>query len=97
MFIQLLFYGVYSCVAFPYYVWGHFRYGTTLGKKPFGIYVVSAADQGRLTLSQSIIRTAGYVLSSLPFACGYLMAAFHPRKQALHDLIAGTVSRYRHT
>ncbi len=90
--LQVFNVGFYASVAFPYYVWGHFKYGTTLGKYPFAIYVVNAADSSPLTLAQSIQRCLGYALSWLLFACGYLMAGFHPRKQGLHDLIAGTMS-----
>lgn len=92
LFLQVFNAGIYACLAFPYYTWGHFKYGTTLGKRPFRIRVVNASDLRPLTLKQSIFRTLGYVVSYLPFACGYLMAALQPRKQALHDLLAGTVS-----
>ncbi len=90
--LQVFNVGFYASVAFPYYVWGHFRYGTTLGKYPFGVYVVNAGDYSKLTLAQSIQRCLGYVLSWILFVCGYLMAGLHPRKQGLHDLIAGTIS-----
>jgi uncharacterized RDD family membrane protein YckC len=90
--LQMVNIGMYFCVAFPYYVWGHFRWGTTLGKKPFGIYVVDAKTLGPVTLKQSIGRFAAYGVSYALVATGFLMAAFHPRKQGLHDLMAGTVS-----
>lgn len=78
-------------LAFPYYTWGHYRYGTTLGKRPFRIYVVSNTDFLPITLKQSIIRTLGYALSYIPFGAGFLMVAFQPEKRGLHDLVAGTV------
>jgi uncharacterized RDD family membrane protein YckC len=56
------------------------------------IYVVDAKSFKPITLKQSVLRCMGYVVSGLPFLCGYLMAAFHPEKKALHDLIGGTVS-----
>ena len=90
--LQILNVGLYFCCAFPYYTWGHYRYGTTLGKRPFRIYVVNYKDQAPITVGQSIIRTLAYALSYLPFCTGYLMAAFHPEKRGLHDLVAGTVS-----
>ena len=90
--LQVINLGAYALVAAPYYVIGHYRYGTTLGKKPLGIYVVDNATLGPITLKQSWIRCAGYIVSYLPFAAGYLMAAFHPEKRALHDWMAGTVS-----
>lgn len=83
---------IYFALATPYYVIGHFRYGTTLGKWPLSIYVVRQHDLGPITLKQSSIRFASYLLSYLVFATGFLMAAYHPKKLALHDLIAGTAS-----
>jgi uncharacterized RDD family membrane protein YckC len=37
----------------------------------------------------------GYTVSYLIIGCGFFMAAFHPQKKALHDLLAGTVSVVR--
>jgi uncharacterized RDD family membrane protein YckC len=79
-------------VLLPYYIWSTYRFGTTLGKRPFRIYVVRASDGGPITLGQSTLRCLGYALSYATFGCGFLMAAFHPQKRCLHDLIAGTVS-----
>lgn len=91
-FVQMFNLGIYTCLAFPYYVMGHFKYQTTLGKRPFGIYVVDAKTHESLTVSQSILRCVGYVPSYLLFCAGFLMAAMNPRKQGLHDLIASSVS-----
>ncbi len=91
-FLQIVNTGLYLVISFPYYVWGHYKYGTTLGKKPLKIYVVSAKDDQPITLKQSILRYFGYGASYIILMTGFLMAAFHPRKQALHDLIAGTIS-----
>jgi uncharacterized RDD family membrane protein YckC len=92
-FMLQVFNGVlYLVLAFPYYTWGHYRYGTTLGKRPFRIYVVSMSDLLPITKKQAIVRTLSYVLSYLPFCAGFIMVAFQPEKRALHDFIAGTVS-----
>ncbi len=90
--MQVLNMGLYFCLCFPYYVIGHQRWGTTLGKRIFGVYVVNRADLGSLTLGQSVSRYLGYFVSALPIGAGYTMAGFHPEKRALHDLIAGTIS-----
>jgi uncharacterized RDD family membrane protein YckC len=92
LFVQVLNVGIYLALSFPYFAYGTFKYGTTLGKRPFGIRVVDAETLGPITLKQSIIRFAGYSLSGILLLAGYLMAAWHPRKQALHDLMAKTVS-----
>ena len=90
--LQLINAVIYTILAAVYYTIAHYRYGTTLGKKPLGIYVVNHENLEWISLKQSVVRTFGYILSYLPFLIGYLMAAFHPEKRALHDLIAGTVS-----
>jgi uncharacterized RDD family membrane protein YckC len=61
----------------------------TLGKKAFGLIVVDK-DAKRLTIIRSIIRHLGKMLSEFILGIGYLMAAFHDRKRALHDIIADT-------
>ncbi len=88
---------VFLAVAVPYYVWGTYRYGTTLGKKPLKIRVVRMSDGGPITLRQSGVRFVSYILSYATLGCGFLMAAFHPQKRCLHDLIAGTVSVIKET
>lgn len=90
--VQVLNMGLYFALAIPYYVVGHQRWGTTLGKRLFHVYVVNRADLGPLTLGQSVSRYLAYFVSALPVGAGYTMAGFHPEKRALHDLIAGTVS-----
>jgi uncharacterized RDD family membrane protein YckC len=76
--------------------WYYCRYqvttGTTIGKKLFSIYVVDERTGQFLSHQQAIIRTLGYLVSYAIIGCGFLMAAFHPQKRALHDLFAGTVS-----
>lgn len=83
---------VYLAIALPYYIWSTYRYGMTPGKHALGIRVVRASDGGAVSLRQSVIRCLGYTVSYAALGCGFLMAIFHPRKQALHDLFAGTVS-----
>ena len=88
--------GLYLVISFPYFVAGTLRYGTTLGKRLFHIYVVAAADgQTPITLRQSVLRYAGYLPSYLLFCVGFLMVGFNPKKQGLHDLIASSVSVVR--
>ena len=91
MVLQIIDTVVYTALATPYFVWGHYRYQTTPGKRVLKLYVVRADDGLGITLKQSWIRYVGYLVSYLPLGCGYLMAAFSPRKQALHDLMAKTI------
>ena len=79
-------------LCYFYYVEIPMRRGTTLGKQVFGIYVLDAKTGNNFTKKQSIARMFAYLLSYAIIGCGFLMAAFHPQKRGLHDLIAGTVS-----
>jgi uncharacterized RDD family membrane protein YckC len=91
-FLQIFNAGLYFCCAFPYFVWGHFNWGTTLGKRLFSVYVLQEQTQEKITLQQSVARFFLYGLSYLPMGIGFLMVIFHPHKQGLHDLIAKTIS-----
>jgi uncharacterized RDD family membrane protein YckC len=86
---------IYLILITPYYIWGQFRYGTTLGKSLMGIVIVSYPSHSSVTLRQSTLRFCSYLASYLPLGCGFMMAAFHPEKRALHDLIAGTAAVVR--
>jgi uncharacterized RDD family membrane protein YckC len=58
----------------------------TLGKQLLGLQVVDA-NGARLTFVRSLLRNLAKIISSLPLGLGYVLAAFTPRKQALHDVI----------
>jgi len=61
----------------------------TLGKMVFGIKVVSLTDES-LTWSTVIFREfIGKFISKVTFV-GYLIVAFLPKKQGLHDIFAET-------
>jgi len=61
----------------------------TLGKKVLGLKVVGL-DGNRISFARASGRFFASILSGLILGIGYLMAAFNPKKQALHDQIAGT-------
>jgi uncharacterized RDD family membrane protein YckC len=69
------------------------KHQATYGKRSMGIYV-RGRDGGRVGIGHSIVRYVGYIISWIPLGLGYLMAAFHKKKLALHDLIAGTEVAY---
>jgi uncharacterized RDD family membrane protein YckC len=89
---QMVFLAISSVIELIYYTVGHHRYGTTVGKRIFQIYVVDISTLGYLSLWKSFIRAIGTTISAVIFGAGYLMAAFHPKKRALHDLMAGSIS-----
>lgn len=62
----------------------------TLGKQALGIKVTDLNGR-RITFGRAVGRFFGKILSALILMIGFIMAAFTERKQALHDMIAGTL------
>ena len=62
----------------------------TWGKRALGI-MVTDLDGGRISFWRALGRNLGKLISALLLCFGYLMAAFTRRKQALHDMMAGTL------
>ncbi|TQR08449.1 RDD family protein [Psychrobacillus soli] len=63
----------------------------TVGKMIFGIRVVSK-DGANLTWSTVLFREwIGRLISVIPLNIPYLVTAFTPKKQAIHDFIADTL------
>lgn len=62
----------------------------TLGKYALGLYVADRYGDP-ISFWRAVARNALKTLSSLLAGIGWLMAAFTPRKQALHDVLAGTL------
>ncbi|HEY9598526.1 MAG TPA: RDD family protein [Cyanophyceae cyanobacterium] len=62
----------------------------TIGKQALGI-VVTDLSNNRISFVQATIRYFSKILSTLILMIGYLMALFTEKKQALHDMIAGTL------
>lgn len=66
------------------------RHQATVGKMALGIKVVDAQG-ARLSFGHALGRWFAAALSYLTLYIGFLMAAFTQNKQALHDLVAGTL------
>ncbi|MEM7725187.1 MAG: RDD family protein [Cyanobacteria bacterium P01_A01_bin.45] len=62
----------------------------TLGKQALGICVTDTHGE-RISFGQATARHFGKFISSIILFIGYIMAAFTEKKQALHDMIAGTL------
>ncbi len=62
----------------------------TLGKMALGI-VVTDLQGARISFGRATGRHFAKYLSSLILMIGYLMAGFTRQKQALHDILAGTL------
>jgi uncharacterized RDD family membrane protein YckC/Tfp pilus assembly major pilin PilA len=78
-------------VAWLYYALMHSSgWQATLGKRALGIKVTTL-DGNCIGFGRATGRFFAAILSALLLGIGYLMAAFTARKQALHDMIAGTL------
>jgi uncharacterized RDD family membrane protein YckC len=63
----------------------------TFGKRIMGLKVTDMAGE-RISFGRASGRFFGKLITGMiPFGIGYMMAGFTDRKQALHDLIAGTL------
>jgi len=88
---QLVLQLVLMALTCAYYAWFHASHNrATLGKMAVGIKVVRL-DGEKITLGRGIGRYFAFVLSSFTVGIGFLMAGFTQRKQALHDIICGTL------
>jgi uncharacterized RDD family membrane protein YckC len=62
----------------------------TIGKRAVGIKVIDL-DGKRITFPRALGRFFAKIISGLVLYIGFIMAGFTERKQALHDIIAGTL------
>lgn len=62
----------------------------SLGKQAMGI-LVTDLEGNRISFGKATLRYFGKIVSGLTLFIGYLMAVFTQRRQALHDIIAGTL------
>ena len=62
----------------------------TVGKIALGLKVTDLEGK-RISFSRASGRVFGKYISAMIFFIGYIMAGFTERKQALHDMIAGTL------
>jgi uncharacterized RDD family membrane protein YckC len=62
----------------------------TLGKQAMGL-VVTDLNGNRISFGTAAVRFLSKILSGIIIGIGYFMQPFTERKQALHDMIAGTL------
>jgi uncharacterized RDD family membrane protein YckC len=83
----------WTFVAAVYFVAFWALAGQTPGMRVLRLEV-SCADGGRVHPARGLLRLVGMVLAALPLFAGYLLILWDPRRQGLHDKLAGTVVRY---
>jgi uncharacterized RDD family membrane protein YckC len=62
----------------------------TFGKRAMGLVVTDLSGE-RLTFMNALGRYFARILSAITLGIGYLIQPFTERKQALHDIVAGTL------
>jgi uncharacterized RDD family membrane protein YckC len=79
-------------VAVPaiYFIWPYSTSGQTPGKRVLEIKVIST-DGSPLDWRTGMLRTAGYILSSIPLGLGFVWSTWQDNRQAGHDKVAGTL------
>jgi len=78
--LQWLYYAIFESSAWQ----------ATLGKKALGLEVTDLSGN-RISFGRATGRFFGKIISGLILLIGYIMAGFTEKKQALHDMIAGTL------
>ncbi|WP_391116416.1 RDD family protein [Psychrobacillus sp. L3] len=80
-----------SFLFYAYFVLMTKFFNQTVGKMIFGILVISK-NNDKLTWSTILFREwIGRLISVIPLNIPYLVVAFTPKNQAIHDLIADTI------
>ena len=62
----------------------------TFGKLALGLRVTDL-EGNRISFGRATVRYFAKILSAIILLIGYIMAAFTEKKQALHDMLAGTL------
>lgn len=62
----------------------------TIGKLALGLKVTDL-EGNKLDFTKALVRNLSRIVSNLTMLIGYIIAAFTEKKQALHDIIAGTL------
>ncbi|XID75808.1 RDD family protein [Alkanindiges sp. WGS2144] len=72
-------------------IWFWLKMQGTPGKMLFSLKVLDEKTGKPLTLSQSLIRYAGYFVSTIVLFLGFIWIAFDTKKQGWHDKMASSV------
>ena len=62
----------------------------TIGKMALGL-IVTDMNGGKLDFGKAFVRNICKIISDFTCLIGYIIAAFTEKRQALHDIIAGTL------
>ncbi len=85
-----LYYVLSTLIGAAYVTYFEGGAGQTIGKRALGI-VVTDLTGGRISFGRATGRYFAFFLSDITLGLGYLIQPFTRKRQALHDLIAGTL------
>ena len=89
--VEILFYGALVVGGWLYFaILESGKWQGTLGKRALGLRV-TGVDGQHISFGRATGRYFAKIVSGMTFMIGYIMAGFTDRKQALHDMIAGTL------
>jgi len=71
--------------------WHSSKYAATPGKMLFGCVALNEKSHQTLALPQAIVREIARVIAAIPLGLSYWFQPFTARRQALHDMVAGSV------
>jgi len=66
------------------------KYQATVGKLALGL-MVTDVNGAKLDFTKALVRNLCGIISNITMLIGYIIAGFTEKKQALHDIIAGTL------
>ncbi len=81
---------IFTALSLAYILIGWSKFGTTIGKRIFRLYVVDDRTGRAPTMGKAFLRLVGYMINGFTFYIGFLMIAFTADKRGLHDMIAKT-------
>jgi len=82
---------IFYLIILAYHFFFLSLWSTTPGKKLYGLKVIDAKTEERITARKASIRTASYFVSNLFFGWGFWSIAWDKKKQGWHDKAAKTL------
>jgi uncharacterized RDD family membrane protein YckC len=80
-----------SCIQILYFTFMESsKLQATIGKLALGI-IVTDLNGNKLDFGKAFIRNLCRIISNMTLLIGYIIAGFTEKRQALHDIIAGTL------
>jgi uncharacterized RDD family membrane protein YckC len=82
---------IVGLIAFFYFGLTQCLSGKTFGMMLTNTRIVDATEYKTPSMSQSLIRTGGYLIAAAPALIGFLWAALNRKHRGWHDYVSGTV------